>query len=208
MHPPSVSLANLSVKFSKMFLNLARYLKLTQSLNIGLHWDRNQLRRTRSHSTGIGHQLFTAAQGHSGDWITTYPIAQVGTRLDDETLRISVALRVGLNVGLAHQCRCGITVQSAGLHPLSCRLCAGRFIQHAAISNIIKISLDTAGLHSIVEPVGLGRRDGRRPDELPNRCRPLRGWKTRPEKERRGRPNRHHSIPAPRERGLIQPFFR
>ena len=41
-----------------------------------------------------------------------------------------------------------------------------------------------------------------------NRCRPLRGWKTRPEKERRGRPNRHHSIPAPRERGLIQPFFR
>ena len=42
----------------------------------------------------------------------------------------------------------------------------------------------------------------------PNRCRPLRGWKTRPEKERRGRPNRHHSIPAPRERGLIQPFFR
>ena len=44
--------------------------------------------------------------------------------------------------------------------------------------------------------------------ELPNRCRPLRGWKTRPEKERRGRPNRHHSIPAPRERGLIQPFFR
>ena len=33
---------------------------------------------------------------------------------------------------------------------------------------------------------------------------PLRGWKTRPEKERRGRPNRHHSIPAPRERGLIQ----
>ena len=42
---------------------------------------------------------------------------------------------------------------------------------------------------------------------LPNWCRPLRGWKTRPEKERRGRPNRHHSIPAPRERGLIQPFF-
>ena len=44
--------------------------------------------------------------------------------------------------------------------------------------------------------------------DLPNRCRPLRGWKTRPEKERRGRPNRHHSMPAPRERGLIQPFFR
>ena len=52
------------------------------------------------------------------------------------------------------------------------------------------------------------RADWRLWQILPNRCRPLRGWKTRPEKERRGRPNRHHSIPAPRERGLIQPFFR
>ena len=48
---------------------------------------------------------------------------------------------------------------------------------------------------------------GMRVAVLPNRCRPLRGWKTRPKKERRGRPNRHQSIPAPRERGLIQPFF-
>ena len=49
-------------------------------------------------------RILTAAQGHSGDWITAYPIAQVGTRLDDKTLRISVALRVGLNVCLAYQC--------------------------------------------------------------------------------------------------------
>ena len=34
-------------------------------------------------------RILTAAQGHSGDWITAYPIAQVVTRLDDETLRIS-----------------------------------------------------------------------------------------------------------------------
>ena len=32
------------------------------------------------------------------------------------------------------------------------------------INNIIKRSLDTAGLHSILEPVGLDRGDGRRPD--------------------------------------------
>ena len=70
-------------------------------------------------------RILTAAQGHSGDWITAYPIALVGTRLDDEALRISVALRVGLNVCLAHQCRCGATVQSDGLHPLSCRFSAG-----------------------------------------------------------------------------------
>ena len=52
-------------------------------------------------------RILTAAQGHSGDWITACPIAQVGTRLDDETLQISVALRIGLNVCLAHRCCCG-----------------------------------------------------------------------------------------------------
>ena len=36
-------------------------------------------------------RISTAAQGHSGDRITAYPIAQVGTRLHDETLRVSFA---------------------------------------------------------------------------------------------------------------------
>ena len=53
---------------------------------------------------------------------------------------------------LAHQCRCGATVQSDGLHPLSCRFSAGRFPRHSTINNIIRISLGTAGLHSILEP--------------------------------------------------------
>ena len=109
-------------------------------------------------------RILTAAQGHSGDWITAYPIAQVWTRLDDKTQRISVALQVSLNVCLAHQCRCGATVQSDGLHPLSCCFSAGRFLRHSAINNIIQRSLDTAGLHSILEPVGLDCGDGRRPD--------------------------------------------
>ena len=111
-------------------------------------------------------RILTAAQGHSGDWITAYPITQVGTRLDNETLQISVALRIGLNVCLAHQCQCGATVQSDGLHPLSCHFCAGRFPRHSAINNNMKRSLHTAGLHSILEPVGLDRGDGRRPDGM------------------------------------------
>ena len=109
-------------------------------------------------------RILTAAQGHTGDWITAYPIAQVGTRLDDETLRISVALQIGLNVCLAHQCRYGATVQSGGLHLLSWRFFAGRLPRHSAINNITKRSLDTAGLYSILESVGLDRGDGRRPD--------------------------------------------
>ena len=110
--------------------------------------------------------ILTAAQGHTGDWITAYLFAKVGNRLDNETLRISAALRVGINVCLAHQCRCGATVQSDGFHPLSCRFSAGQFPRHSAINNIIKRSLNTAGLHSILEPVGLNRGVGRRSDEV------------------------------------------
>ena len=57
--PINILFDNLLVRFSKTCLNLVRHLKLTQSLNIGLNWDTNQLRRTRSHSNGIGHQLST-----------------------------------------------------------------------------------------------------------------------------------------------------
>ena len=109
-------------------------------------------------------RIMTAAQGHTGDWITAYQIAQGGTRLDDEILWISVALRVGLNVCLTHQCRCGSTVQSDGLHPLSCRFRAGQFSRHSTINSIINRSHDIAGLHSIFEPVGHDRGDSRRPD--------------------------------------------
>ena len=106
----------------------------------------------------------TAAKSHSGDCITAYPIALVGTRLDDESLRISVALLLGLYVFLEHQGRCGATVQSDGLHTLSCRFIAGRFSRQSKITNIIERSLDTAGLHSIHKPVDLDRGDDRRLD--------------------------------------------
>ena len=141
-------------------------MKLTQSLYIELHWDKKPFQR--HWSSDVYEALFralksaapsnrlvrimTATQSHSGVWITANQIAQIGTRLDDETLRIGVALRAGLNVCLAHQCRCGVAVQSDGLHPILRCFNVSRFPRHAAINNIVKRSLDTASLHSILEP--------------------------------------------------------
>ena len=71
---------------------------------------------------------------------------------------------VGLNVSLGHQCRFWATVQSDGLHTLLYRFNAGRTPLHSMINNIIKKSLDTAGLHSILERVGLDQGNGRRQD--------------------------------------------
>ena len=53
-----------------------------------------------------------------------------------------------------------------GLHPLSCQRSTGRFPRHSVLNDIVKRSLDAAGFPSILEPVGLDRGDGRRPDGM------------------------------------------
>ena len=57
-------------------------------------------------------------------------------------------------------------MDALGLHPLSCRVSAGRFPRHAALNDVVKRSLQRAGLPSILEPTGLDRDDGKRPDGM------------------------------------------
>ena len=111
-------------------------------------------------------RLRAAAQPHSGAWLNSLPIASLGTLLDRETLRIAVALRVGAPACAPHRCRCGANVDSWGLHALSCQLSAGRLPRHAALNDVVKRALHSAGIPSVLEPAGLDRGDGRRPDGL------------------------------------------
>ena len=53
-----------------------------------------------------------------------------------------------------------------GLHPLSCRYSAGRFPRHQALNDIVKRALSSAGVPSTLEPTGLHRGDGKRPDGM------------------------------------------
>ena len=57
-------------------------------------------------------------------------------------------------------------IDSDGLHLLSSRYSAGRFQRHLALKDIVKRVLDATGTHSVLEPVGLDRGDGRRPDGI------------------------------------------
>ena len=65
-----------------------------------------------------------------------------------------------------HKCRCGAMVDIYGLHPLSCRLSAGRLPRHSALHDIIKRALSFDGFNAVLEPVGLDRGDGKRPDGM------------------------------------------
>lgn len=128
-------------------------LKLVESLKISL--DQHRLAC-----------LISAMAPHSGAWLNSLPCSSFGTLLDNESLRIGVAIRLGLRVCSSHKCRCGALVDEFGLHPLSCCLSAGRFPRHSALNDIIKRGLGAAGFPSQLEPVGLDRGDGKRPDGI------------------------------------------
>ena len=53
-----------------------------------------------------------------------------------------------------------------GMHPLSCRFCAGRVPRHSAINDDVRQGLSAAGIPSILETSGLNRGAGKRPDGI------------------------------------------
>ena len=91
-------------------------------------------------------------------------MTSVGTRLDNTSMRIAVALRLGSQICVPHKCVCGAAVDSSGTHGLSCRKSAGRIARHTAINGIIKAALTAAEIPCRLEPQGLARDDGKRPD--------------------------------------------
>ena len=85
--------------------------------------------------------------------------------MDDDVIRIAVGLRLGLPLCRPHECsNCGAQIEEFGTHGMSCRFSRGRHSRHASLNDIIKRSLDTAKIPSHLEPSGLYRSDGKRPD--------------------------------------------
>jgi hypothetical protein len=113
----------------------------------------------------------------SGSWIHAVPISNLGLHLSDGEFRIALGLRLGVSVVAEHICRCGVTVDSLGHHGLSCKLSAGRMTRHKAVNDIIARALRGAEIPVLLEPPGLLRDDGKRPDGMSlvpcKKCLPL-----------------------------------
>ena len=110
-------------------------------------------------------RLTAVTTSESGAWLQALPISSLGLRMDDETIRVAVGLRLGLSLCRPHMCTsCGVEVDNLGTHGLSCRFSKGRHSRHAAINDSIKRSLACAKVPSHLEPTGLYRSDGKRPD--------------------------------------------
>jgi hypothetical protein len=73
---------------------------------------------------------------------------------------------LGCNLCTPHICKCNTKVDEIGIHGLSCSKSSGRFSRHTEINSIINRSLTSIHVNSILEPNGLSRDDGKRPDGM------------------------------------------
>ncbi|XP_073944805.1 uncharacterized protein [Choristoneura fumiferana] len=111
-------------------------------------------------------RLKAVVRPEAGAWLHALPSPQLGTLLDNDSLRIAVALRLGCKVCERHRCVCGVMVEEDGHHGLSCQRCAGRFSRHHCINGLIGRAMVQANVPCVLEPPGLSRSDGKRPDGL------------------------------------------
>lgn len=65
-----------------------------------------------------------------------------------------------------HRCICGVMVEENGHHGLSCQRSAGRFSRHHSINDIVRRAMVSVNIPCVLEPPGLSRTDGKRPDGL------------------------------------------
>ena len=111
--------------------------------------------------------MLASKQKESGAWLTSPPVSALSLRMGNETIQTAVGLRLGATLCVPHDCpRCGMQVDHSGVHGLSCRSSQGRVPRHTALNDIVHQALSAANVPSTLEPRGLCRSDGKRPDGL------------------------------------------
>ena len=112
-------------------------------------------------------RLLASQQKESGAWLSAPPVSALGLRMDNNTIRIAVGLRLGTALCLPHDCsQCGARVDETGVHALSCRRSQGRLPRHSSLNDIVKRALVAVKVPCTLEPCGLCRGDGKRPDGI------------------------------------------
>ncbi len=110
--------------------------------------------------------FLTTMLKESNAWLNVLPSRTIGTLLDNNSFRISMALRLGCDICIPHKCVCGEMVSEKGHHGLSCKRSAGRQSRHYNLNDTIRRALVSAKVPAILEPTGMCREDGRRPDGM------------------------------------------
>ena len=110
---------------------------------------------------------FNAFQDRFGSqWLNVIPCKNLRLKLSNQQLRIAIGLRLGSKICERHKRVCGKDVTEDGWHGLSCLKSAERFSRHSNLNALIKQSLSSTHILSVLEPRHLYRTDQKRPDGL------------------------------------------
>jgi len=82
-------------------------------------------------------RLLLVASSESGALLGALSVPSLGTKLDDESLRIALGLRLGVPIIVVHKCVCGANVDVFGTHGLSCRHNGSSIPRHAAVNETV-----------------------------------------------------------------------
>ena len=80
------------------------------------------------------------------------PIASCDLQLDNEAVRVTVRLRLGLDLCSPHECRCGSTVDARDLHSFVCKKASDKTIRHHCLNDLVAHSFSAAGFPVVKEP--------------------------------------------------------
>ena len=86
----------------------------------------------------------SAAQ--SGYWLFARSITSCGLRLDNETVRVAVSLRLGSNLCVPHVYGCEARVDDRGFHCFVCERAPCRINRHHALNDIVARAFVSAGI--------------------------------------------------------------
>ena len=110
-------------------------------------------------------RLQAVSAPESGLWLNALPLSSIGLHMDDTTIQVAVGLRLGLPLCHLHSCRhCDGNVVEFATHGLSYRCSEGRHLCHSSVNSVIQCVFSAAGVPSHLEPSGLVRSDGKKPD--------------------------------------------
>ena len=84
----------------------------------------------------------------------------------DSRVRIAIGFRFGSKICDRHECVCGKDATEDDWHGLSCLKRAGRLSRRSNLNALIKQSLSSTNIPSVLEPRHLCRTDQNRPDGL------------------------------------------
>ena len=101
-------------------------------------------------------RLLAASTSESGAWLNALPIFSLGLKMDNNTIRVAVGIRLGTQLCRPHMYHhCGSKIDGFGIHGLSCRWSEGRHHCHSALNDIVFRALSAAKVPSRLEPSGI-----------------------------------------------------